>query len=419
MLLGNMNILHVIPSYAPAWRYGGPIAAVLGLTRELAAQGHNVTVMTTNIDGPDTLDVPTEQAVPMDGVQVWYYPVQRPRWYCFSRPLGRALRDRVAEFDIVHIHSIYLWPTTIAAYWCRRRGVPYLIHAAGALDPVSISNSYAGRRASVSTALRKWLYFNTVGRRDINGAAGMHYTSQVDEDVSRSLDVRPPGHILPFGVEAPAREEVTSGLSLRDEHPELRDKKIVLFLSRLDPIKGLDILIEALGKLADSRDDFVLVVAGGGDRDYEKELASLVNSHGLGDRTVFVGMVAGHDKWSVLFDSDLFVLPSHHENFPMAVVEAMAAGLPVVVSDRVKIHQEVTDAGAGVVTGVDPAQVATAVGSLLSDDERRLRMGELAETLARERLSWEQAARNTVREYEAIVQSRRGTPAEPVHTQTG
>lgn len=414
-----MNILHVIPSYAPAWRYGGPIAAVLGLTRELAAQGHNVTVMTTNIDGPGTLDVPTEQAVPMDGVQVWYYPVQRPRWYCFSRSLGRALRDRVGDFDIVHIHSIYLWPTTVAAYWCRRRGVPYLIHAAGALDPVSISNSYAGRRASVSTALKKWLYFNTVGRRDINGAAGMHYTSQVDMDVSRSLGTRPPGHILPFGVKAPGREGVASGLRLRDRHPELRDKKIVLFMSRLDPIKGLDILIEALGTLAAGRDDFALVVAGGGDRDYQGQMTSLVSGLGLQDRTVFLGMVVDNDKWSVLFDSDMFVLPSHHENFPMAVVEAMAAGLPVVVSDRVKIHQEVADAGAGVVTGLDPQEVAETVDGLLTDDVRRRQMGASAEAMARERLSWEQAARNTAREYESVVQSWRGAPAEPVHTQTG
>ena len=138
---GGMNVLHVIPSFAA--RYGGPIVAAVGLTRELARRGHKVSVATTNVDGPGELDVPLGRPVSMDGVDVWYFPIQRPRWYHFSAPMGRALRRLVRESDVVHIHSVFLWPTTVAAFWCRRLGVPYLVHVAGSLDP---SRSPSGTR---------------------------------------------------------------------------------------------------------------------------------------------------------------------------------------------------------------------------------------------------------------------------------
>ena len=125
-----MRILHVIPSFAPAWYHGGPIYAAFGLTRALVQQGHKVTVMTTNINGPGVIDVPLGQPVLMDGVEVWYFPLQWPRAWCFSRPLGCALRQQIPAFDLVHIHSIFLWPTSAAAFWCRRFNVPYLLRPA-------------------------------------------------------------------------------------------------------------------------------------------------------------------------------------------------------------------------------------------------------------------------------------------------
>ena len=404
----------MIPAFAPAWRYGGPIAAAVGLTRELARQGHDVTVMTTNIDGPTILDVPVDRAVALDGVGVWYFQVERPRWYYFSRPLARALKSRVAEFDVVHIHSIYLWPTTIAAYWCRKRKVPYLIRPAGSLDPVMFAKSYAGWRASSLSLVKKWLYLNTLGRRDLGGAAGIHYTSQAEMDASRARILKPPQYVLPLGVDLPDGEEAAGGLRLRQRHPELSGKKIVLFLSRLDPVKGLDILLAAMGDLAARRSDFVLVVAGSGSSAYETRLASLLERYGMQDRIVYLGPVEGPDKWSVLRDADVFVLPSYHESFGVAVVEAMAVGLPVVISDRVNIHREVGAAGAGLVTSLDPGEVAAATETLLGDEGLRRRMARAGKTLARERYSWERAATGIARVYENIVNSRRMTPSGAV-----
>jgi glycosyltransferase involved in cell wall biosynthesis len=408
-----MKVLHVIPTFAPAWRYGGPIVAAVGLTRELARQGHDVTVMTTNIDGRGVLDVPVDRSVDMDGVEVRYFPVQRPRWYYFSRPLGHALRERVGGFDIVHIHSIFLWPTTIAAYWSRRRNVPYLVRPAGALDPVTLAKAYAGWRTSVSSRLKKWLFLHTIGRWDLNGASGIHFTSEAEMEASGPLRLVPPKYVLPLGVTMPPGDSRTGGPSLSQQHPALQRKKIVLFLSSLDPVKGADILVSAMGSLA-ARDDFALLVAGQGDAAYETQIASLVRAHGLQDRTVFLGFVEGDDKWSVLSQADIFVLPSHHENFGVAVAEAMASGLPVIISDRVNIHQEVSDAGAGLVTSLDPEEVAGAVQALLDNEDLRKKMGGAGEALARERFSWERAAGRIARQYEAIVESKHRTASGAV-----
>jgi glycosyltransferase involved in cell wall biosynthesis len=116
-----------------------------------------------------------------------------------------------------------------------------------------------------------------------------------------------------------------------------------------------------------------------------------------------LGFVNGDDKWRVLSEADIFVLPSHHENFPVAVVEALASGLPVIVSDRVMLHREIKEAGAGLVTGLGPAEVAAATEALLEDDDLRTRMAAAAEVLVRERYDWEVVATKTTEVYERVV----------------
>ena len=176
-----MNVLHVIPSFAP--RYGGPIVAAVGLTRELARRGHDVTVATTNVDGPGELDVPLSRPVPMDGVDVWYFPIQRPRWYHFSAPMGRALRELVRGSDVVHIHSVFLWPTTVAAFWCRRlwRSRIFCVQLRVSWIPLPECPSRYVRACACRPRVRakKWLYLQDGWQpRIMGGAAALHFTSE-------------------------------------------------------------------------------------------------------------------------------------------------------------------------------------------------------------------------------------------------
>ncbi len=416
-----MNILHVIPSFAPAWRYGGTVTLSLSLTRELARQGHDVTVMTTNIDGPTNLDVPlkTPVPVPVDGVKVWYYPVQYPRWYCFSPALGRALRQQVDQFDIVHIHSVFLWPTTVAAFWCRRRRVPYLISPHGLLDPINIKKAYEGWSASIASRLKKWLYLKTIGKLDLDRATTVLFTSSVEMEASRALRLRAPQLALPLGADMPAEDESANGIMWRDLYPSLKDKKIVLYMSRLDPKKGADILLSALGSLSARRQDFALVVAGSGNVEYERRLKSLARDLDLQDIALFVGMVDNANKWALMREADLFVLPSHQEAFPNAVIEAMAAGLPVVISPGVGISEEIREAGVGLVASQDPEDLANVIERMLSDDSYRRRLGEDGARFVREHWSWERTSGDIARAYEKVVQGWQSGSPEPIRTKAG
>ncbi len=398
-----MKILQVIPSFAPAWRHGGPIHALYGLTRQLARLGHQVTVMTTNVHGPDVLDVPLERPVWLDGVAALYFPVEQPRWWCFSRRLAHALQRHVEDFDLVHVHSIFLWPTTVASFWCRRYGVPYILRPAGSLDPVCLTKPYDPWWLSLASRVKKAVYLNTIGRMDLNRASAIHFTSEEEMEAARPLKLRPPGFVVPLGIEPEEMAKAPVSLKLRKRYPQLQGKKIVLFLSRFDRKKGLDLLIEALSQLLESRNDFAFVLAGSGTSEYQAEVAARIKRSGLQERTVSLGSVEGQEKWSLLREADVFVLPSHRENFGVAVVEAMAVGLAVVISNGVNISRDVKNAGAGLVTGLDSGDIAAAVDHLLANDHLRRKMGQKGRALVRRQFTVEHVAHQTVRMYEDVL----------------
>jgi glycosyltransferase involved in cell wall biosynthesis len=177
---------------------------------------------------------------------------------------------------------------------------------------------------------------------------------------------------------------------------------MVLFLSRLDPKKGLDILIPALAKLAQRRDDFTLVLAGSGDEAYTSQVQHLVTAYGLHNRTIFPGFVQGEEKWQLLREADVFVLPSYQENFGIAVVEALTAGLPVIISHRVNICREIVEAGAGLVTDLVPETLASTIDQLLSHPSLRQEMGQKGRQLASARFSWDASVSEMQRVYAII-----------------
>ena len=304
------------------------------------------------------------------------------------------------------MHSVFLWPTTAAAFWCRRYDVPYVVTPHGLLEATTMVKSYEGAGASLASRAKKRLYLWTLGVRDIGGAAALHFVSDAERESTARLRLSPRAHIIVLGADAPPAPKGDDRAAVEEKYPGIRGRKIVLFLSRLHPKKGLDVLAEAAGALAETRDDFSLVIAGGGERGYEREVRAAFDRRGLSGRTVFTGMVAGGDKWRLLRAADVFALPSRHEASPLAVIEATAAGAPVVMSDQVGIHREIDEAGAGLVTTLDPADVARAVGSLLDDPDAAARMGSAGQALASRRYSWERVATDLEALYDEIAGRR-------------
>ena len=355
-----MKILHVVPTYLPARRYGGPIVAVHGLCKALAARGHDVDVFTTNVDGDGVLDVPVGEPVAMDGVNVRYFPSTFPRLY-WSPAMRTQLAAAVKTYDVVHIHAVFLWPGAAAAHAARKAGIPYLISPRGMLVPELIRQK---------SRVVKTLWLGLVERRGFAGASGIHFTSQLEWD-----DAKRVGLPLPSPFVAP------NGIDLEPRPAVSRDDRTLVHLGRINWKKGLDRVIAVLPDLPGVR----FVVAGNDEEDLTPRLRELAQKCGVADRVEFPGPVYGTAKNELLARAALFVLVSTSENFGNAVLEALAMETPVVLSRGVGLADDVVRAGAGVI-GLE------SIEELLRDAERRAEMGRKGRALVESRFSWPRVA---------------------------
>ncbi|HVT18468.1 MAG TPA: glycosyltransferase [Thermoanaerobaculia bacterium] len=395
-----MRLLHVVPTYVPAWRHGGSVAAVHGLCKSLVARGHEVTVFTTDVHGAAALDVPRATPVSLDGVTVWYFPVASPRRLYRSPALGAALALHLREAgrcDLAHLHSVFLWPTAAAARTAERTGIPYLLTPHGAL---------VGELLRRRGRLRKRLWIRLVERRTLANAAALHVTSQLEADEAMDLGLPlPPVYVVPFGIEAerwdPAREaELAPAV-----RTALARRPLLLFLGRLSWKKGLDRLLAALAQVPSA----TLAVAGNDEEGYRPRLDRLAAEAGVTGRVVFLGPVHGADKAGLLQSADALVLPSYSENFAIVVLEAMAAGLPVVVTPEVGLARVVSEHGAGVVADGDPSRLAAALRGLLADPDARRAMAQRGVEAAR-RFGWETVAARMEEVYGEVLARQRSRP---------
>ena len=370
-----MRILHVVPTYLPAKRYGGPIQSVHGLARAQHRLGSDVHVFTTNVDGDGTSSVPLEEPVPLEGVQVSYFPVPTARRLYWSPRMTRALGREVPTFDIVHLHSVFLLPTSTASRIARRRGVPYVLSPRGMLVPDLIR----GRSFVVK---KSWI--NLFEKSNIRHAAAVHFTSDVELDDFNKLGLQcTRTAVIPNGVELPPAKASSSNVAAN-----VTRLPYVLFLGRLTWKKRVDALIKAMSQVPDT----ALVIAGNDDESLQPQLARLAEECGVGGRVHFIGFVDGEAKWALLRGASVFALPSRSENFGIAVLEAMGAGCPVIVTPEVGLSPVVQEVEAGIVVGGEPHQLGQAIKGLMDAPERRVKMGNAGKAAALKSFSWDAIA---------------------------
>jgi glycosyltransferase involved in cell wall biosynthesis len=384
-----LRVLQVVPTYYPAVRYGGPIRSVHGLASALVRRGHEVHVYTTNLDGPDNLDVPTDRPVMLDGVHVHYFPVPALRRLAWSPAMGHALRANAADFDLLHLHSVFNWPPQAAARAARRAGVPYLLAPRGML----VRNVIRGKSRWAKTA---WI--ELFERQMLARAAGLHATADIEIADVRALGLRfAASYCVQNGVEwprdfAPLEQGPFAALP----------RPYALFLSRISWKKGLDRLIRAW-KLVP---ELPLIIGGNDDEGLIPKLTELAHREGVAQRVRFVGAVADRDKWALYANARLLVLPSYNENFGNVVAEAMAVSCPVVVTRAVGIAPLVEEYGAGVVCGDEPADIAMAVTRLAFDPELRAACGRGGRAAVDANLSWEAVGARMEQVYEEVIGSK-------------
>lgn len=374
-----MRILHVVPSYIPAWRYGGPIKSVHGLCKGLAKIGHEVHVFTTNADGPHRLDVPLGAPVDMDGVRVTYFASDWLRRLYWSPDMLRALDREVPRFDVLHLHSIYLWPTTAAARVARKYGVPYVLAPRGMLVGELI------RRKS------RWLktaWIALFEKRNLADAAVIHFTSRLEEEEAAKLGFKfNASYVVPNGVD---EDEIHNGpdeCALPLGFP-FKDQRFILFIGRINWEKGLDRLIYALPFVPSCR----LVIAGNDEEQYQPRLEALARQEGVHERISFIGPVYGPEKRAMLARATALVLPSYSENFGNVVLEGMAAGCPVVVTPEVGAADLVLETEAGIVLNGSPETLGRGIADLIADPERGRTMGQRGRDAVVANYTWEAIA---------------------------
>ncbi len=390
---GTLRLLHVVPTYLPAVRYGGPIRSVHAVCRELAALGHDVHVFTTSVDGPGDSKVPLETPVDVEGARVTYFPSRMLRRLYWSPPMGRALAQAASRFDVVHIHAVYLWPTWAGARAARAAGVPYVVSPRGMLVPELI------RRKS------RWVksaWIALIERANIERAGAIHATSGVEAEHLKSFGwALPPVIIVPHGVDDPP---ATSGALTPDVAAAIAGEPMVLAFGRINWEKGLDRLIAALVHTDAGR----VVIAGDDEEGYSRFLRAEADRLGVSSRVLILARhVAGADKEALFGAAMVYAMTSLSENFGIAAFEAMRRGLPVVTTPDVGMSEIVRDIGAGLVVEPSPEGIAAGLESLLADPARSQAMGAIGREHVIANYGWPSVARRMEGLYQSISEARR------------
>ena len=383
-----MRSLHVIPSYLPAVRYGGPIFAVHGLCKAMAARGHEVQVFTTNIDGPGNSPVPIGVPVNLESVRIRYFPCPLLRRLYWAPALGRALESEIGKFDVVHLHSIFLWPTWAAARAARKAGVPYMLSPRGML----IKDLIAQR-----SWLAKSAWIQIIERSNVEQAAAVHLTSQLEAAELQRFGWRLPRlAVIPNGVDEPPP---CDGQIATDVEAIAAEQPLVLFLGRLSWKKGLDRLLRAFactkaGKLA---------IVGTDDEGLAPQLVKLAGDLRIADRVrILPRTIMGSEKEKLFAAARVCVLTSYSENFGNTVLEAMRRRVPVVVTPEVGAADIVRESGGGLVVAGDPIPLGAAICRLTSDADLARSMGEAGQRHAIAHYSWTSVAVRMEGLYESL-----------------
>lgn len=372
-----MRVLHVIPSLSE--RSGGPAAAIVPMCRALQAEGIDVLLATTS---HGLTQSSTEDLREYKGVPARFFPVQLGASFKYSRPLTNWLRSSVKDFDVVHIHAVFNHSSLAAARACRKAGVPYVVRPLGTLDPWSMKQK----------SLRKHLFWFLFAKRLLAASAAVHYTAAAEKTATEEYLRMNHGRVVPLGVNVNGSAHDDS---VANYFPELVQTQYVLSLSRLHPKKNLDALIDAFHSLKEQR--WRLVIAGDGPVEY---LSFLKEKACGSERIVFTGWVEGRQKEALIRGASLFVLPSRQENFGLSMLEAMACGVPVLVTPQVNLAREINSAEAGWV--VDCNGLKEALAAVVHDDVDRVRRGKAAYEFAKG-YSWDKVGADLANLYREII----------------
>jgi glycosyltransferase involved in cell wall biosynthesis len=385
-----MRMLQVAPSLNRL--YGGPVYSVVAFARAARAAGVDVTIA-----GPTPPDKELEWVrSELPGMAVRTFPTVGADAFILSLPLVLWLRRHASEFDVIHVHGLLNPVSSLSALAAVRKKVPLVLHPFGTLSQYTFKH----RRRRL-----KKTYFRLLDGPNLRAAGAIHFTTATERDESRlhGLEWGERAHVIPppwIGDNVPSAERII-------DRPGVN----VLIIARLHPVKNIEGLLDAWTTVVQRVPDAHLTIAGDGKPDYMRELRGRVARLGIKSSVSFMGFVRAAEKAQLLSEADLFVLPSYHENFGVVVLEALAAGIPVVITPEVQICSFVLEHALGRVTKRSPSEIAEAIIGALADTDLRVRCRDVAPGLLKEHFAPAKVGVMLKNMYEyAIEQTRSRAP---------
>jgi glycosyltransferase involved in cell wall biosynthesis len=395
-----MHVLCVTDYYKPAYIYGGPARSVPALCEAMARTGVQMTVFTTNANGPGrVLDVPICQPLNIDGVQVFYFPVlwALARFHPFYSPrLGIACEVNGIKFDAVYIPGDWTYPNYKAGQISIRNNIPYVISPRGSFMTWSMREK----------SLKKRIYLELIERKLIDSASAIQVTSSLEEEQIHKWNFKPPVVIVPNGIDLSSYHDLPDRGRFRELLNIPSNGTLSLFIGRLHKHKRLDLIIESFAAFAKNKKDSHLLIVGSDDDGSGKAAEEQVRNLYMVDQIHFMGHLNGLDLLQAYVDADLLVLLSYHENFGMVAVEAMAVGLPVLLSKDVGLASEVQNEKAGFAVSSEQSEIVSSWQTILLKPELRSEMGVNGKRLVRERFTTEIIANRMSDLFASICQKK-------------
>jgi glycosyltransferase involved in cell wall biosynthesis len=397
-----VRILNVAQTYFPYLAEGGRPVKVRILSRKLVQRGHTVTVLTANLGSKEwTQSVGVPEKTPEgwrmaeQGVDALYLPSWlRYRTLTINPRVVRFCEASLRRFDLVHFYGLYDLLGPAVSHFCRRQGIPYVIEPMGMYLPIDRS-------------LRlKRLWHGSIGKAFLRHAARMIATSELEYDELYRGGIPQEKLVIRYnGIDMSSCTSLPRCGGFRAKWGIAPDEPLILFLSRLIPRKGADILIEAFAQACPESGR--LVIAGPeGEPRYRAYLEKRARECGVDARVLFTGPLYDEEKKAVLADADVFALPSRYENFANVAAEAIACGIPVIITDSCGIRSLVKDR-AGLVIAPEKEALAEALRKLICDKDLYARLKEGCRRVA-DQLSWDRLTEQMEAYYAAALAETNG-----------
>lgn len=386
-----LKLLIVVPSLGPV--YGGTSKCIVELAQALGLQGVEVDIVTTNANGKTVLDVPTHTWIEEDTHRTLYFPYVGIGDYKLSWSLAKWLFFHIKDYDLVQTNAIFSL-TNLPAYWsCLLKKISYVVVPHGMLDPWALSYK----------SWKKTVYYQLLEKRALKKASSLQMLSLSESEKIQSLKLETPITIAPNGIHRQDFDIAIDPEIFYKAFPETRNKILILFLGRIDPKKGLDLLAEAFGKLYEDFPNIHLVVAGPDNINFLPTVKGYFSAKNCIDAVTFTGMLTGLCKYAALAASDIYTAPSYSEGFSVSILEGMAAGLPCIITTGCNFP-EASAVKAAYVVDCNSNDLAVALRKVLQDPAAAAAVGKAASQFIFENYTWDKIATNLRQNYQSIIE---------------